>query len=77
MTAADFNYKEIDWDNDYTTLEHQAKFINAVHEYFLYQHATEPTRFRANETPNLLDLLLSSDESMIKDLSYQFHFVDH
>ena len=31
---------------------------------------TESTRFRENEIPNLLDLILSSDETMIQDLTY-------
>ena len=36
----------------------------------MYQHVTEPTRYRQNEIPNLLDLILSSDESMVRDLNY-------
>lgn len=73
IMVGDFNYKEIDWDNEYAppNKEHQSNFINALQECYLHQHVTEPTRFRVNETPNLLDLLLTSEESMIKDLSYQ------
>ena len=73
VMAGDFNYKEIDWDNEHapTNKEHQANFINALQECYMYQHVTEPTRFRSNETPNLLDLILSSEESMIKDLVYR------
>ena len=73
IMVGDFNYKEIDWENEYApqSKEYQSKFINALQECFLHQHVSEPTRFRVNETPNLLDLVLSSEESMIKDLSYQ------
>ena len=72
IIAGDFNYKEIDWGNEYAppNREHQAIFINAIQDCFLYQHVTEPTRFRPNENPNLLDLILSGEESMIKDLDY-------
>ena len=31
---------------------------------------TEPTRYRVNETPNVLDLILSSEEGMVQDLAY-------
>ena len=70
VIAGDFNYKEINWECDYSAQEHQSVFINGLHECFLHQHVTEPTRFRENETPNLLDLLITSDESMIADLAY-------
>ena len=72
IIAGDFNYKEIDWGNEYAppNKEHQAIFINALQDCFLYQHVTEPTRFRLNETPNLLDLIMSSDESIIQNLDY-------
>lgn len=72
IIVGDFNYKEIDWENEYAppNKEHQSLFIDALHECYLHQHVTEPTRFRNNETPNLLDLLLSSEESMVKDLLY-------
>ena len=72
IIVGDFNYKEIDWVNDYAppNKEHQTHFLETLQDCYLYQHVTEPTRFRVNETPNLLDLLLSSDESLIKDLSY-------
>ena len=45
-------------------------FINTLQDCFLYQHVTEPTRHRDNEPSNLLDLILSSEEGMVKDLSY-------
>ena len=36
----------------------------------IFQHVTEPTRYRENERPNLLDLVLSSEEGMVQDLRY-------
>ena len=72
VIAGDFNYKEIDWTNEFAPpgKEHQTVFINALQDCYMYQHVTEPTRHRPNEIPNLLDLILSSDESLIRDLKY-------
>ena len=72
LIAGDFNYKEIDWLNENAPpgQQHLQDFINTLQDCFLYQHVTEPTRYRANETPNVLDLILSSEEGMIEDLAY-------
>ena len=70
VIAGDFNYKEIIWESEYSAQEHQSVFINTLQECYLHQHVTEPTRFRENETPNLLDLLITNEESMIENLSY-------
>ena len=42
--------------------------METLQECYLYQHVTEPTRCRENETPNLLDL--TSEEGMVQDLNY-------
>ena len=70
--AGDFNYKEIDWCNEFAPYEqeHLVDFINTLHDCFLYQHVTEPTRYREGETPNLLDLILTSEDSNVQDLTY-------
>ena len=72
IIAGDFNYKEINWDNEYapSDKQNQTLFIRGLQDCYLYQHVTEPTRHRDNETPNILDLVLSSEESMISDLDY-------
>ena len=72
LIAGDFNFKEIDWINEYSPpgKQHLIEFINTIQECFLFQHVTEPTRFRENENPNLLDLILSNEEGMVQDLSY-------
>ena len=50
--------------------EHQSLFIRGLQDGFLHQHVTEPTRYRDNETPTLLDLVISNEESMVTDLEY-------
>ena len=72
LIAGDFNFKEIDWLNEISTpgQQHLQDFIETLQDCFLYQHVTEPTRYRPNETPNVLDLILSSEEGMVQDLAY-------
>ena len=72
LIAGDFNYKNIDWDNDYAPSgqKHILDFIEALQNCYLFQHVTEPTRYRDNERSNILDLILSSEEGMVQDLSY-------
>ena len=64
IIAGDFNYKNIDWCNEYAEKEYLVDFINTLQDCFFYQHVTEPTRHRDNETSNLLDLILSSEEGI-------------
>jgi endonuclease/exonuclease/phosphatase family metal-dependent hydrolase len=70
VITGDFNYKEIDWMNEFSQPSKESVFISALQDCFMYQHVTEPTRYGQNENPNLLDLIISSDDSMIRDLSY-------
>ena len=72
VIAGDFNYKDIDWDNEFAPPDKQNQlfFIRGLQDCFLHQHVSEPTRYRDNETPNILDLVLSSEENMVCDLEY-------
>ncbi|KAF8562768.1 hypothetical protein P879_11287 [Paragonimus westermani] len=36
----------------------------------LYNHVLQPTRFRSNDTPSILDLLLNNEELMVEDVHY-------
>ena len=68
LIAGDFNYKETDWLNGISTpgQQHLQDFIETLQDCFLYQHVTEPTRYRPNETPNVLDLILSSEKGTLE-----------
>ena len=72
MLAGDFNYINIDWENQFATdgQRHLADFIDTLQEGFLFQHVTGPTRHRVNEASNILDVVLSGEEGMMKNLSY-------
>lgn len=72
VIVGDFNYKQIDWTNDSVPQgqQHLMKFVNTLQDLYLYQHVSEPTRYRNGEKPNILDLILSSEEGMIQELQY-------
>ena len=72
LITGDFNFKEIDWPNESVPSEkaHLLHFIRVLQDCFLYQHVTEPTRYREGENASLLDLILSSEEGVVHDLSY-------
>ena len=48
ITAGGFNYSNIDWINGITLSDNVCNnlFLNTIHDYLLFQHVTEPTRYR-------------------------------
>ena len=46
------------------------RFIDTLRDNFLHQHVNIPTRFRHGQNPTLDDLILSSTEDMIQDITY-------
>ena len=75
VIAGDFNYKNIDWENQFATNGHRhlADFIDTLQECFLFQCVTDQTRQHELEASNILDLVLSSEEGTVKDLPYHPH----
>jgi len=67
----DFNYPHINWDTWMTIGSHTSsdyKFVEAMKNCFLFQHVTQPTRYRYDQTPNVLDLIFTNEENMVTDL---------
>ena len=76
VVMGDFNYRDIDWDNWHVPSSDsngrlQTDFIMTLQDCFLYQHVTDPTRYRVNQEPSLLDLVITNEEDLISDLQYQ------
>ena len=74
LLFGDFNFRRINWNinkccDDLNGPE--PAFLDAVSDSFLYQHVTEPTRCRGGDTPSLLDLVFTNEESMLGDLTYE------
>ena len=73
VIAGDFNYPDINWDTVESVKhsEHTSqKFIDAVMDLFLHQHVTQPTRYRHEQNPSTLDIVLTSEENMINHINY-------
>ena len=75
VITGDFNYKNIDWDNQYVVTEpkHLKDFIDTIQHCFLYQHITGLMQYRENERPNLLDLIITRKEDMIHNRNLTCH----
>ena len=73
LVAGDFNVPQIDWVNVFSA-EPEGHYshclINCIQDCFLTQHVTKPTRYRHGQSPSTLDLLLTNEEGMIKNLKY-------
>jgi len=72
LICGDFNYNNIDWENICLTSNNSTvqSFLDTVQDLFMFQHILKPTRYRGEETPNLLDLVFTDDENMIENLTY-------
>ena len=45
-------------------------FLEVLSTCSLYQHVSEPTRFKQGVSPSLLDLVITNEEGMISELLY-------
>ena len=73
LTMGDFNLPNIDWKlleakGDGATLENN--FLDCVQNALMFQHVFQPTRWRGDDTPHVLDLILTNDENMVDDVQY-------
>ena len=74
VVCGDFNYPDIDWREGLSPRDdsHPAShFMDAVRDSFLVQNVRKPTHFRAEQTPNVLDLIFTSEEAMVGDVRHQ------
>ena len=71
----------IDWTNNigHTSDSYAQQVIDELNDNFLYQHVNEPTRYRQNQTPSTLDLVITNEEHMINEILYQpgLGLIDH
>ena len=65
LICGDFNYPEIDWECDYVKNEVLKPFIVILQECHL-RHVCNPTCYRDGQKPSLLDLILTTEEGMVK-----------
>ena len=73
VILGDFNLKNIDWNLNSTksnTKQIEHRFIECIKDLYLTQHIKEPTRYRKDNTPSILDLIFSNEENMIENIYY-------
>ena len=73
LIMGDLNHPEIDWKSGTTPpdLNHRAsKFMEALRDSFLHQHVTQPTHIRGEQTPHVLDLVLTNESNMIQSIEH-------
>ncbi len=75
LIMGDFNYPTIDWNTWRTrgdnTSSDEFLLIENIQDNFLFQHVDRPTRWRGTDEPHLLDLVLTNEESMIDEITYE------
>ena len=73
--VGDFNLNRISWSPEpelpllLTEDSAECKFVECIRDTFMYQHVTEATRYREGNRPTLDDLIFTSYENSISDLT--------
>ena len=71
LVNGDFNLPTIDWPNCIVNEGENSfaqKFYDKLGDLFLSQHVMEPTRQRGTNTPNCLDLIISSSPANVSNI---------
>ncbi|XP_069103752.1 uncharacterized protein [Argopecten irradians] len=75
IIMGDFNYPDINWETwnskGDSTESHEYKLIHCLQDNFLSQVIEHPTRWRGNDTPHILDLVITNNEHIISSVDYQ------
>jgi len=70
LICEDFNYPNINCSTLSCGMSYLQTFLDAVHDFYLHQHFTEPTHYRPNTTSNILDVVLTNEEALINTIQY-------
>lgn len=69
VIVGDFNLPHINWDKCHTsegTTDINYRFLEKIRDCYLTQHVIDTTRFRGDVQGNVLDLILTNDETIIE-----------
>ena len=73
LLAGDFNCKDVDWENLKCGGEQETwgiKFLDLMMENMMTQEIKENTRYRGDDAPALLDLVLTRHLQLNDDIKY-------
>ena len=73
IILGDFNYCSIDWElkTSNPVTASTTLFLDRINDLFLEQLVSEPTRFRAGQTSNILDLVLCNNIYFVDSIDYR------
>lgn len=72
LIMGDFNLPGIDWEQQATGgSQLEQMFLEGFRDWFLWQHCLKPTRFRTQQTPNVLDLVMTNEQGMIDSINFR------
>ena len=75
VMCGDFNLNRINWSPDPEILSEtwtaESSFIETIRDTFMFQHVTEPTRYRSGQRPTCDDLIFSTLENQVDNLMYE------
>ena len=72
----DFNYNKIQWTPEPIAPQERAedtqeqKFIECIRDTYLYQHISQPTRYREGNRPTIDDLVFSSEANSLTSIAH-------
>ena len=72
LINGDFNLPKIDWPNctvNDSETSFTQRFYDKLSDLFVCQHVLEPTRQRGTDTPNCLDLIISSSSTNVSNVN--------
>jgi len=72
LVMGDFNFREINWKiGEAKENSENSRFLQSINDSYWTQNILEMTRFRANQTPSLLDLVFTRSLGEVGDINYE------
>ena len=70
IVTGDFNYPDIDWNDLSQNANIDLDFTSCLQDLYIQQLVSEPTRHRGDQRPNILDLVLVSDDDCVINIEH-------
>ncbi|CAG2209849.1 unnamed protein product [Mytilus edulis] len=71
LLTGDFNFPDINWETWSAKDNISTNFLECIRDCYYQQMVDKPTRYRINQEPSLLDLILVNDKNFIQNIEYQ------
>ena len=68
LLTGDFKLPGINWDQHSATSANDKLFLETIDAGGLDQLVEEPTRYRAGQSPSLLDIILTTEQGIVADI---------